>query len=101
MAESQRLFPLIIDILILRSKFALVEGDLTQAATILDQAEMTAHEKSLGLLERKVIQEKQLLEQQHQSWQDLITSNASFHDRINQAQLRDYIKVALQLKSKN
>ncbi|MFX0050975.1 MAG: tetratricopeptide repeat protein [Candidatus Hermodarchaeota archaeon] len=101
LAESQRLFPLIIDILILRSKFALVEGDLTQAATILDQAEMTAHEKSLGLLERKVIQETQLLEQQHQSWQDLITSNASFHDRINQAQLRDYIKVALQLKSKN
>jgi tetratricopeptide (TPR) repeat protein len=100
-AESQRLFPLIIDILILRSKFALVEGNLTQAVAILDQAEITAHEKSLGLLERKVIQEKQLLEQQHQSWQDLITSNASFHDRINQAQLRDYIKVALQLKSKN
>jgi tetratricopeptide (TPR) repeat protein len=99
LAENQRLFPLIIDIFILRSKFALIEGDLTHAATILDQAEKMAQEKTLGLLQGKIIQEKQLLEEQHQTWQDLISSNASFHERLNQAQLRDYIKVALQLKS--
>ncbi|MFX1537746.1 MAG: hypothetical protein ACFFDI_26410, partial [Promethearchaeota archaeon] len=87
------------DIFILQSKFALIEGDLTQAAKILDQAENLAHEKSLGLLEGKVIQEQQLLKDQHRTWQDLITSNASFHERLNQANLRDYIKLALQLKS--
>lgn len=99
LAKNQHSFPLIIDVSILQSKFALIEGDLTQAAEILDQAEKIAQENALGLLEKKVINEKQLLEEQHETWQDLITNNAPFHERLTQTNLRDYIKVALQLAS--
>jgi hypothetical protein len=102
LAKEQRLFPLFIDVSILRSKFALIEGDFTQATEILDQAEIMAQEKTLGLLEGKVIKEKALLEEQHETWQSLINHNASFLERLNQAKLVEYIKFASQLKgSKN
>ena len=98
-AKNQHSLPLIIDVSILQSKFALIEGDLTRAAEILDHAEKMAREKTLGLLEGKVIKEKQLLEEQHETWEDLITSNASFHERLKQTKLKDYIKDAQQLIS--
>lgn len=48
--EQQHSFALIVDALLLQAKFALIEGNLSQASQFLDQARLTAEEKDLGVI---------------------------------------------------
>ena len=86
---------------ILKAKFAMVEGDLSTAEKFLDQAKKTAEEKGLDFLVAKVSLERQNLEEQYDTWLNLIQNNATFKERLKKAELKDYIREALRLARAN
>jgi tetratricopeptide (TPR) repeat protein len=95
LAQKQPSFPLLIDAFVLQAKFALIEGDLNSATELLKRATIAAEEKKLQLLGEKVATERKRLEDQYDSWQELIQSNAPFQDRLEQARLEEYLERAL------
>jgi tetratricopeptide (TPR) repeat protein len=96
-ARQQHSFSSVVDALILQAKLVMVEGDLTLATQLLDQAQLTAEEKGLTRLGEKATMESQLLEAQYDNWQHLIESNAPYTTRLAQAQVEDYLTEALKL----
>jgi tetratricopeptide (TPR) repeat protein len=97
--QSQHSFTIIVDSLILQSKFALLEGKLTKATKILDQAILTAEEKGLDKLLEKAKHERKILNSQLSEWKNLVDTNASMYERVNQAQIYEYLKKAQQIIS--
>ncbi|MFX0116667.1 MAG: tetratricopeptide repeat protein, partial [Candidatus Hodarchaeota archaeon] len=96
-AKAMPSYSLLIDSLILQSKFALLEGDLSSAMEFLDQAGITAEEKKLTGYAQRVAEEQQQLESQFDTWQKLIRSNAPFQARLEQARMDDYLAKALKM----
>ncbi|MFX0114724.1 MAG: tetratricopeptide repeat protein, partial [Candidatus Hodarchaeota archaeon] len=88
---------LCVSTLILRAKFAMVEGDLTIAAELLGEAIMISKRKGLETLVKKATKEQQRLEEQYDKWQHLIQSNAPFQARLKQARMEEYLAEALKL----
>ena len=99
LAQHTTSFPLIVDALILQAKFAMVEGNLIAAENFLVQASITVEEKNLGLLQEKTELEKNRLKEQLESWQKLIQDNRPIKERLEKAQLEEYISAALNLAS--
>lgn len=96
-ARKQSSFSYVVHTLILQAKLAMVEGDLIGATQFLDQAQITANEKDLGQLTKRVSTEINQLKKQFDNWQHLIQSNAPLQARLEQAQLKNYLKHALRL----
>jgi tetratricopeptide (TPR) repeat protein len=94
LAQQQHSFSLVVDALILQGKFALIEGNLTAAEKLLEQAAAIAEEKDLGLFRKKALAERRRLNEQYERWQHIIQSNAPFQERLEQAQLANYIQAA-------
>ncbi|MFQ5976524.1 MAG: tetratricopeptide repeat protein [Candidatus Heimdallarchaeota archaeon] len=92
LAQDRHSHSLVVNSLILQAKFAMIEGDLTTAAQYLEQARVTAEENSLGRLAAKVSDEISSLQGQYETWQQLIQRNAPFHERLEHAQITDYLK---------
>lgn len=78
----------------LQAKFALVEGDLQQAQTFLNEAETIATELDKGLLVARVEAEKKQLVTDFEKWQDMIRRNATLQERIAKANLEEYLQKA-------
>ncbi len=97
LAQRQHSFPLLVNILILQAKFALIEGNPTDAMQLLDQAKTTADEKNLGKLGEKVSIERQLLISQLESWETLFQNDSSLKERLARIQLEEYISKALKV----
>ncbi|MFX0117127.1 MAG: tetratricopeptide repeat protein, partial [Candidatus Hodarchaeota archaeon] len=97
LAKAMPSYSLLIDSLILQSKFALLEGDLSSAMEFLEQAGITAEEKELTGYAQRVAEEQQQLESQFDTWQKLIKSNAPFQTRLEQARMDDYLVKALKM----
>jgi tetratricopeptide (TPR) repeat protein len=92
LAQDRHSHSLVVTSLILKAKFAMIEGNLATAAQYLEQARVTAEEKSLGRLATKVSDEISSLQAQYETWQQLIQRNAPFHERLEHAQVTDYLK---------
>ncbi len=97
LAQDRHSHSLVVNSLILKAKFAMIEGDLTTAAQYLEQAKVNAEEKSLGRLAEKVTTEKHQLEAQYDTWEQLIQRNAPFHERVEHARLSEYLNRAEKL----
>lgn len=97
LTQQTQFFSLGVSTLILRAKFAMVEGDLTIAAELLGEAIMLSTRKGLGILVEKATKEQQRLEDQYDKWQHLIQSNAPFQARLKQARVDKYLAEALKL----
>ncbi|MFX0062790.1 MAG: tetratricopeptide repeat protein [Candidatus Hermodarchaeota archaeon] len=91
-AQDYHSFSMIVDTLLLQAKVAAIDGDLQQALKYYEQARLTAEEKKLGLLGKKVDAEQKHFEAEFEKWQILIQRNASIQERLNQSQLDDYIQ---------
>ena len=96
-AQNAHSYSSVINTIILQSKLNTIEGKLTKAARLLDQATITAEEKGLTRLLETVKVEKMELETQVDNWQRIIQSNAPFHKRLEQAQMEDYLQEALKM----
>ncbi|MFX0065132.1 MAG: tetratricopeptide repeat protein [Candidatus Hermodarchaeota archaeon] len=92
MAQDQHSVALMCEALLLRAKFAAVDGKLPQAQNYYEQARLTATEKNLTGLLAKVDTEQKRFEAEFETWQNLIQSNVSLQKRLNHARMDDYIK---------
>ncbi|MFX0170190.1 MAG: tetratricopeptide repeat protein [Candidatus Hodarchaeota archaeon] len=95
--QDQKLYPLIVEAILLRAKFATIEGELQQARKYYDQAMLTAIEKNLDLLVQQIIEEKRAFEAEFEKWQELFQRNASLQERLRMAQIEDYIQDMLKI----
>lgn len=87
-------FSMVVSALLLRAKFATVEGELDQALKYFNQARKIVKEKNLGHLLDKVDKEQKEFETDFQKWQDFIQHHTSLKRRLQQAQLEEYIREA-------
>ncbi|MFX1535424.1 MAG: tetratricopeptide repeat protein [Promethearchaeota archaeon] len=98
-AQDQQLFPEIVEALLLRAKFATIEGELQQALKYYDQAKLTATEKNLDLLAQKIAGERRIFEVEFEKWQELIQRKASLQERLKMARIEEYIQDAIKMAS--
>ncbi|MFX1515429.1 MAG: tetratricopeptide repeat protein [Promethearchaeota archaeon] len=96
-AQDQQMFPEIIEALLLRAKFAIIEGELQQALKYYDQAKLTATEKNLDLLTQKIAGERRTFEFEFDKWQELIQRNTSLQERLKMARIEEYIHDAIKM----
>lgn len=80
--------------LLLQAKFALIEGDLQQAQTSLNEAKTVATELNRGLLVARVEAEQKQLATDFEKWQDMILRNAPLQERLAAARLEEYLHKA-------
>jgi hypothetical protein len=88
---------LLVDALLFRSKFALLNGTVAEADRLLREALAVAEEKGLARLTEKVLREKESLEKEVVRWEDLITRAAPLRERLEHARLQDYIADAVRI----
>ncbi len=96
-AQHKKKLMFIGEVLVLKAKIAMIEGEFHQALTFLDQAKTVATENDIILLKDKVEAEQQRLEADLDKWNELIRNNASLQDRFRQAQIEEYLKKAQHL----
>ncbi|UCG00824.1 MAG: tetratricopeptide repeat protein [Candidatus Heimdallarchaeota archaeon] len=96
-AFEQHASPLIVQTLLLQAKFSLVEGNAQQANKLLDKARVTANESGLELLAVNVSNEQENLYRELDKWKELFHRNAPLVERLDMAQLNDYISNALDM----
>jgi tetratricopeptide (TPR) repeat protein len=88
-AESQNIYPLIIENSILHANVLLIEGKIEQALTILREASEKARIKNLNHLVEKTSQFEQKLLNQIKEWQTLLTTNASIAQKVDYSEIFD------------
>ncbi|MHA2368664.1 MAG: tetratricopeptide repeat protein [Candidatus Hodarchaeales archaeon] len=91
LAQDRHSLSLVVSSLILKAKFAMIEGDLIAATRYLEQARVTAEEKNLGQLAEKATAETRQLEAQFDTWEQLIQRNAPIKERVEHARIADYL----------
>jgi len=91
-AQEQKSLTLIVETMLLRSKFALIKGDVDKANEYLEQAEINAEEYNLTALHKQVQDERAALNEDMEKWRDLVDKGASMFERIEQANMINYIK---------
>lgn len=88
---------MIVNALLLRAKFATIDGELPQALKFFNQAKGIAKEKNLILVYEKVEREQKVFEAEFEKWQDLIHRNVSLQERLTSARLDEYLQKALKI----
>lgn len=91
-AQSQNSFNVLVEALILRAKFAMIEGDLESADVILEQANLITIEKDLPSMQIHVENQQAKLKSEVENWQQLVSKNATMAEKIDQANLIEYIQ---------
>ncbi|OLS20060.1 MAG: hypothetical protein HeimC3_41980 [Candidatus Heimdallarchaeota archaeon LC_3] len=100
-AEEQFQFDVMVESFILRAKLELLHGRLTDAQKYLEKARTISDKYELVLLQTKILQEQDQLDRDFSKWNDLVKNNASMQDRVQQSQLDQYIKNALEISLKD
>ncbi|MFX0114723.1 MAG: hypothetical protein ACFFB3_09250, partial [Candidatus Hodarchaeota archaeon] len=96
-AQEQGSSAVLIEALVLRSKFALLEGNIAKADKLLKQAAVTANEKRLSKFAEKVTQEQFAMEKEYEEWEQLIADAAPIRDRLEYSRLQNYIASAVKV----
>ncbi|MFX1249383.1 MAG: hypothetical protein ACFFBQ_18480, partial [Promethearchaeota archaeon] len=93
-AHNSQEFTMLVNALLLKARFAVVDGELNQAVKYFNEARTIIKEKNLNELMKKVETEQKEFEADFQKWQDLIQKHTSLEERLIQAQLTEYIQEA-------
>ncbi|MHA2370838.1 MAG: hypothetical protein ACXADX_18650 [Candidatus Hodarchaeales archaeon] len=88
---------LLVEALLLQSKFSLLKGTIPEADRLLQQAHKIARANEVDGLVTKVTQEQSRLEKEVMHWKELIARAAPLHERLDQARLQDYIANAVRV----
>ncbi len=97
-SQDQNSFSLLVEILILQSKFSTIEGNLTQAIGQLEEAKKIAEEKELNGHITKVLEEQERMEQELDKWRELNEQAEPIQKKIEHARLKNYLDEMLKLK---
>lgn len=101
LAATEQIFPLLVESLLLQARVTVIEGDLSKAMNLVDQARITAEEKTLYFLLTKATAEKTQLEQEYEKLQTVFQGNISMQERLEQTKLREYLEEAQQYLREN
>ncbi|MFX0051563.1 MAG: tetratricopeptide repeat protein [Candidatus Hermodarchaeota archaeon] len=90
-AENLQSHFLIVNVLILRSRFAMIGKDLDLASKYLDRALITAKECNLSGLQKKVEMEKKKLENQLDEWKARFEKKRPIQEMLSQVDMTSYL----------
>jgi hypothetical protein len=99
-AQDVKAFGIMIESLLLKAKFNVINGNMKEAWDLIDQAGIMASEMGLGNLIIKADRVREELENQLDTWNSLLNQNASLQERLKNAQLLDYYKEAQKMISR-
>jgi tetratricopeptide (TPR) repeat protein len=91
-AQEQKSFILLVEVLLLQAKFALIEGNADLASKLTDQAEITVVDYDLKHLLTKVTKQQDNLRDSIELWDELNRRNASIRERIELAEIDGYLE---------
>jgi hypothetical protein len=98
LAQQKHSFPLLVNTQILQAKFALIEGNITTAIQLLDQAKAIAEKSGLTSLLNQAQQEKQTVVKDINELRKMIENNATITERIEKLELMEYLQEAQKIK---
>ncbi|MFX0207530.1 MAG: tetratricopeptide repeat protein [Candidatus Hodarchaeota archaeon] len=98
-AQTLNITPIIIEILILQTKFAFIKGQGDKGEDLLNQALLLAQTSGLTNYETRVVNEQQSLQNEYSKWIELISQNVSLREKIEQANVQDYLKEAIKINN--
>ncbi len=94
-AQDQNSIILLVQTLLLRSKFALLQNKQVKADKLLEQAYSIAEEKELTLLVKKISLEREKSEKELAKWAEL--ARKDFQDRLDHIKIQKYITEAMKI----
>jgi tetratricopeptide (TPR) repeat protein len=97
-AQNQKSSLLTVMSLLLKTKLALVRGELEEANFLLSDAKRIASEKKLVNLLSRVKIEQETVQAELDKWDELIQRKASIQERIEQARITNYIVEAKKIQ---
>ena len=86
-----------LDVMIIKSKLALIDGDLNKADELLKNSLAMAKEYQLGYTETRINKEKKLLEGDLDKWNALVKRGASIKEKMDLLNYKDYISKSLKI----
>lgn len=92
MAQSSQSFIFKVETLMLKARFALVEGNFQQALKYMDQASMVTEEKGYKLLMKRILREKAQFEADYEKTVNLVQRTSSLHKHLEITQIEGYLK---------
>jgi tetratricopeptide (TPR) repeat protein len=93
-AHEYKNYHMVVHGILLKAKFATIDGELDLAQEHFDEVWTIIHDKKLDALIEKVKTEQREFEADFQRWKDLIEQHTSLKERLIQAELEDYIREA-------
>ncbi|MFX0185237.1 MAG: tetratricopeptide repeat protein [Candidatus Hodarchaeota archaeon] len=97
-AHTQRSPFFVVVALILKSKISLVKGEIEEANSLLTRAEEIADQKKFFSLSKNIKTEQEVIRSELDKWYELTQRNAPLKDRIEQAQVLNYLQEAKKLQ---
>lgn len=94
LAKQQKIFWILPEVYILKAKLELLNFNFKRFEENLERAESISNEKGMTGYLLKIKEEKKIFEGQFEDWNNLLSENASYYDRIKQANLLEYIREA-------
>lgn len=92
LSQKERMYATVIQALLLKSKLAIIHGNLDEAINILDQAVITAEERGLNMLLKRATKEQKQMREDFVKLQEFIDNNNNMSARIDRIQIIEYIK---------
>ncbi|MFX0125698.1 MAG: tetratricopeptide repeat protein [Candidatus Hodarchaeota archaeon] len=97
-AHAQKSPFFVVIALILKSKIYLVRGEIEEANSFLTRAEEIADQKKFLSLSKNIKTEQEVIRSELDKWHELTRRNAPLKDRIEQAQVLNYLQEAKKLQ---
>ncbi|MFX0182586.1 MAG: tetratricopeptide repeat protein [Candidatus Hodarchaeota archaeon] len=97
-AQNQKSSLLTVMAILLKTKLALVRGEVEQANFLLSDAKRIASEKKLVNLLSRIKNEQETVQAELDWWDDLIRRKASIQERIEHARITDYLMEAKKIQ---
>ena len=85
-------YSLLVQVLILKSKLAMIDNDLEHSKLLIDQAIEVANKNSLPLSREKAQAHLSSLQHEVQMWDRILKQNSSLVDRIEESDVINYMK---------
>ena len=97
MVEDHHSNILTIEIYILQSRFAIIQGKLQRALRSLEQAQAIAQKQNLNTLAVRLEEEIFNFHAEYEKWVSLMQNNIPMAERLEYARITDYVKEAQKL----
>lgn len=99
LGKEKTIPPLIIKSMIIKGKLNLMEGQLEDVERILEEAKQIAKDYKLTHLLNHVEKEQNKVKRELEKWKSLLERNAPVNERLEKADLENYVKSALRVVS--